>query len=355
MDCKIKDALKMEVKLKMRRANSTGSVIKLSGKRRKPYAVRVTAGWTDDGKQVYKYLSYHEKKTDAKRALDAYNVNPYDLDAMNITFAEVYIKWSEKAYKELAKGTADSYRAAYKHASRLYDARFRDLRVIHLQDTVDAVESESMKKVTKFLFQKMSRYAMENDIIEKDYSKFVKAERKKAKEKMPLTEADIQALWDNLGKVEYVDLTLVLVYTGMRIGELIDMKKDNVNLEERYMTGGNKTEAGKNRLIPLHPRIIPIIKARMEQSESEYLFTNEKGQHINYRSFVTNQWKRVAALFENGGTPHVTRHSFVSMLDSMGVNKVTIQRLVGHSNKEVTDIYIHKSLDELRAAVDLLE
>lgn len=340
----------------MRRENGSGAIVKLGGKRRRPYAVRVTAGWTDEGKQIYKYLSYHAKKTEARKALDAFNVNPYDLDATKITFAEVYEQWSEKAFKELSKSSADSYRSAYKHAKRLYKVPFRTLKVKPLQDVVDAVESPSMAKMTKFLFQKMYKYALENDIVEKDYSKFVKpAKVKDAKEKKPMSDSDIQTLWENLGKVEYVDLTIVLLYTGMRIGELLDMKKENVHLDERYMIGGNKTESGKERIIPLHKKIIPLIENRMKQSESEYLFTTSKNKVINYKTFVMRKWNIIRDLIENKGTPHITRHTFISNLDRLNVNRTTIQRLVGHSNKEVTDVYIHKTLDELMNAVDLLD
>lgn len=49
----------------MRLPNGYGSITKLSGKRRKPYAVKVTKEWTDDGKQVQKYLGYYESRAKA--------------------------------------------------------------------------------------------------------------------------------------------------------------------------------------------------------------------------------------------------------------------------------------------------
>ena len=73
----------------MRLPNSYGSIVKLSGKRRRPYAVRITTGWTDEGKQIQKYLSYHAKRSDAMAALAEYNKAPYELDNQKITFAEM--------------------------------------------------------------------------------------------------------------------------------------------------------------------------------------------------------------------------------------------------------------------------
>lgn len=340
----------------MRNANGFGSVIKLGGKRRRPYAVRVTAGWTEDGKQIFKYISYHEKKTDARKALDAYNVNPYDLDATKITFADVYEKWSVPAYKTLSDSSVKTYKSAYKHTVGLHSAVFRDLRATHLQSVVDAVESASMARMTKFLFQKLYTYALENDIVEKDYSQYIKLEKKKeTKEKSPFSPAEIQAMWSKVGVVDYADLIVMLLYTGMRIGELLDMKIENIHLAERYMVGGNKTENGKDRTIPLHQKIIPLIQSRIDKSRNGYLFENTLGKKLTYALFMSKYWGALTAHLEPGHTPHDTRHTFVSRMDSLGVNRVTIQKIVGHSAKDVTDIYTHKNLDELLAAVDLLD
>ena len=79
----------------MRRGNGEGSVIELSGKRRKPFAVRVTVGWTLEGKQKYKYVGYYEKKSEANKALREYLVNPYDLSTKNTTMLDVYKKWED--------------------------------------------------------------------------------------------------------------------------------------------------------------------------------------------------------------------------------------------------------------------
>ena len=340
----------------MRRCNGSGAIIKLGGKRRRPYAVRVTVGWTDEGKQIFKYISYHEKKTEARKALDAYNVNPYDLDAGKITFEEVYTRWSDAAYKTLSDSSVKTYKSAYTHAQVLNKMAFKDIRLNALQDVVNGVESASMGRMTKFLFQKLYTYALENDIVEKDYSQYIKLEKKKeTKEKSPFTPEEIKTMWDKVGTVDYADLVVILLYTGMRIGELLDMKIDNIHLDERYMVGGNKTENGKDRTIPLHKKIVPLIKARMESSRNGHLFENTLGKKLTYALFMSKYWGALLAHIEQGHTPHDTRHTFVSRMDSLGVNRVIIQRIVGHSNKDVTDIYTHKNLDELLEAVDLLD
>jgi integrase len=213
-----------------------------------------------------------------------------------------------------------------------------------------------MGRMTKFLFQKLYTHALENDIVEKDYSTFVKlTSTNEAKEKSPFTPAEIQVMWNKVNVLEHADIVVILLYTGMRIGELLDMKKEDVHSEERYMIGGNKTENGKNRVIPIHKKILPLIQARMEKSNCEYVFTNSRGGQLKYHLFISKYWVELMDGFKTTHTPHDTRHTFVSRMDSLGVNRVTIQRIVGHANKDVTDIYTHKNLDELLEAVDLLD
>lgn len=339
----------------MRRANSTGSIIKLKGRRRRPYAVRVTAGWTDDGKQIFKYLSYHEKKTEARKTLDAYNVNPYDIDDAKITFAEIYEQWTKTEFETLSTSMVNSYRSAYKHCKPLYGKVFKDLRKSHLQAVVDSIKAPSMQSVTKVLFLKSYKYALENDIVNKNYAQFVKVAKTETKDKVPFTREEIDILWDKMDDVKYADLVLILLYTGMRIGELLNMEKSNIFLEDRYMIGGSKTKAGKNRIIPLHKRIVPLIEKRMQESDSQWLFINKVGAKLKYNSFTQYHWEPIIKLVGNDHTPHDTRHAFISEMSRLNVNQITIRKIVGHSDKSVTEHYTHKNIEELLEAVDKLE
>ena len=76
----------------MRNPNGFGCVFKLNGKRRKPYVARITTGWTDEGKQIYKNLGTYSNYKEAMQVLNDYNANPYDIDSKTITFADIYKK-----------------------------------------------------------------------------------------------------------------------------------------------------------------------------------------------------------------------------------------------------------------------
>ena len=83
----------------MKRANGDGSVFKLTGKRRKPWAARITIGWRLDpasGKltQEYQLIGTFATRIEAETALNDFLQNPYDINAHKLTFSEVYDLWS---------------------------------------------------------------------------------------------------------------------------------------------------------------------------------------------------------------------------------------------------------------------
>lgn len=340
----------------MRNANGYGSVVKLGGKRRKPYAVRVTVGWTDEGKQIYQYVSYHSNKKEATIALADFNKNPYDIDTARITFQEIYNTLVEKEFPELSYKTAKNYKSAYQNCKPLYDQVFRDIRKNHLQSVIDDMESVSMAGVTKLLIQKMYKYAIENDIVTTNYAQYIKLPKKQTStKKNPFTRDEINFIWDNIDKIRNADIVLILLYTGMRVSELLEIEKDNVHLEERYMVGGLKTEAGKNRIIPIHKRILPLIEKRMEQSKSKYLITNKSGSLLSYDNFRKYYMRDFLADTKVEHTIHDTRHTFISEMDRLRIDNLIIKRIVGHSDKDVTEHYTHKNLDDLLEAIDKLD
>ena len=340
----------------MRNENGFGGIVKLSGNRRRPYAVRVTVGWNDNGKQIFKYISYHAKKSEAQIALAEYNKNPYDLDNARITFEEVYSLMQKTEFNDLSESSLRNYRGAYNYSSTLHKKVFKELKKNHLQGVINSIKAPTMCNIAKLLFLKMYKFALENDIVTTNYAQYLKVPKKEdSKEKQPFGDNEIKYLWDNIDGVRHADIVLILLYTGLRIGELLDIKKENVFLKERYMIGGKKTNAGKNRIIPIHKRILPLVEYHFNRSTCPYLIMNNKGAKLQYVSFMKTYWS--AFLSDTGvkHTPHDTRHTFISNMDRTNVNRIILKRIVGHSNKDVTENYTHKNIEELIEAVDKLE
>lgn len=301
--------------------NGYGSIVKLSGKRRKPYQVRLTKGYSDNGKQIYMYLGYYAKRDEALIALSEYNSNPYDITKETITFSEVFNKWSKSHFQKVSKSAIENYSNAYrKYCCTLYNMRFKDIRLTHLKNIIDNCGmAHPTRAVIKTLFNVLFNFAMKNDIVEKNYAQYVDVGKREGKiNRKPFTQEEIDKLFKHVNDLEYVDTVLIMIYTGMRVGELLDLKISNIHLDERYMVGGLKTEAGKNRIIPINRKIEPFIRKYYEQNkDKEYLITNVYGRQMQYSNYRREKWDNIMEKmqFEDVHRPHDCRHSFSSIMD----------------------------------------
>ena len=343
----------------MRNPNGYGSVFKLSGNRRKPFAVRITQGYTNEGKQIYKYLSYHATRREAMQALALYNANPYDVDESSITFGELYEKWKERHFKDLKKNTIKGYETSYNHCKPILNLKIKDIRAVHLQNLIDSLgKNHATLKMLKAMINLVFKYAMELDIIQKDYSRYVKIGKHVViKHKTIFTDAEIDLLWDNLQNFKYVDTILIMIYTGMRIGELLSLMKQDVNLIDQTITvKESKTAAGRNRVIPIHPRIKELLQIRYEYSNVDNIISSATNKsHLEYSNYLRYFFAPVMKSLKMNHTPHDCRHTFATRLNDAGGNATAIKKMIGHESFTLTEkVYTHKKIDELRKALELV-
>lgn len=273
-----------------------------------------------------------------------------------LTFSDVYEKWSERKYPELSKNRVEQYKSIYQMLEQFHSVPFSDLRTLHIQDYFDKRTDISSASLIhyKALFNQMYKYAVKHEIVSKNYAEHVEIKRtEKTAPHSIFTEEEIWTLWDNHEDKD-VQVILALIYSGMRITELLTMKQENVFLEERYMIGGIKTEAGKDRIIPINHKIFPFIKEWYDGT-SEYLVRKQnsgKSEAYSYHGFRYAIWKPVMDRFKMKHSIHDTRHTTISLMDAAGVNKTAIKRIVGHKNADVTESYTHKNLSDLIQEID---
>ena len=350
----------------MKLPSGYGSITKLSGKRRNPYLVQKTMGWeiTEDEKikQIRLTIGYFPTREKALQALANYNENPYDINADKITFSELYEKWSERKYEKISAVNVTGYKTVYKSCKALYNMRFADIRVAHLQGVIDTSNKNypTLKKL-RSLFAQLYQYAMENDIVQKDYSAFVDIGKKGSPkiQHIPFTLEEIQKLWDNVDRLDYIDTILITIYSGLRPSELLKLEIKNIHLEERYMIGGIKTEAGIDRIIPIHKKILPLIQKRYTyalENNYNFLVPNFKGEEMKYSNFKREKYDNVMEQLQMNHLPHDGRHTCATLLDRAGANKVSIKRILGHASSDITDsVYTHKDIQDLLEAIDLIQ
>lgn len=306
------------------------------------------------------YLGYYETQQKAIIALSEYNSSPYDITRETITFERVYHLWSEDHFKKVSDSSIERYSNAYKkYCKSLYKMRFKDIRLSHLQGVIDdSGMAHPTRASIKTLFNVLFTYAMKNDIVEKNYSQYVDVGKREGKiNRKPFTLQEIQKIFDNVNAIDYMDTILIMIYTGLRVGELLDLKIKNIHLDERYMIGGFKTEAGTDRIIPINKKIEPYIRKYYEQNkDKEYLIINSLGRPFTYSNYRREKWDNMMEKLElDGHRPHDCRHTFATLMDNANANKLAIKRIMGHASPDITDsVYTHKTLEDLIEAIDLI-
>lgn len=350
--------------------NGYGTIYKMSGKRSKPYRAMKTDKWiidhvTGKSKQIRFTIGYYQSREDAMIALANYNENPYDIKADSITFSEVYEKWSENYFPTLSNpSSVRTVTAAYAYCNGLYDMRMKDIKVSHLEGTIlNAQVGDSTKSRIKSLFNMMYKYAVAHDIVEKDYASVMFAngnpiKRSRTKEVVPFSQEEIFLLWDNLDNIAFADMILIGLYSGWRPQELAILKVADIDIKAGTMLGGLKTDAGKNRIVPIHPLIRPLIENRMKEAtamQSEFLFNDANGQQGTYMTYdkYRKRFEKVMKYLKLTHRPHETRHTFITKAKACDVDEYILKLIVGHSIDDITEkVYTHRTIDQLGAEME---
>lgn len=336
----------------MKNPNGYGTVVKLSGNRRNPYAIRKTIGYNDNGYPIYKAIGYAPTREQGLIILAEYNRNPYDIDLQKITVKEVYERWNERATSKMNKNTFNSLKSAWKHCKPIENLKYKELKAYQMQDCIDNCgHGYSTKQSIKALFGHLDKFALEMDIILKCNSSLITAPSVPDTKKKPFTDDEIATIWEHQ-QIKWVDSVIVLLYTAWRISEFLGLKKSDIDLKNMTMTGGIKTVNGKNRIVPIHNKILPFILNRME-TDGEYLFSYNGSQCTTATYYPI--WNEIMEMCNMSHTPHECRHTFRSKLDSAGANDVCMNLLMGHKAKDVGKrVYTHKTIEELRETINLL-
>lgn len=348
----------------LKNPNGYGSVVKLSGKRRNPFEVRVNTRMDERYYPVYDVLGRFPSREEALIALADYNKNPFNVPDRNITFSQLYEKFYKNKYelsgRSFSRSSMDCTRSAYNRCSALYGLAYRKLRADDFRGILGQTGpsgkplSHAMQEHIKNLFTQMDKFALQNDIIEKGYATFASITvAEDDTPGVPFTAEELRLLW-NKKDVPWVDSILIYIYSGWRVSELIQMPAENIDLITGTFKGGLKTEAGKNRIVPIHSKIRRFVEHRLADGQESLFYINN---HPISTGTYTNLFKKTLKTIgvDTYHTPHDCRHTFTSMLDSAGVNQVCIDRLIGHASGSLTTrTYTHKTIEELRQAIETI-
>ena len=333
-----------------KRANGTGTVIKL--KNGKYQAIINLATWIDaDGKirRKRKYKTF-AKKTDATMALAGMKAEALGAAKVkDMKLIELYTVYTGTyEYKQLSGSQRDKMGYAWKRFSEM---EYRNISGLTVSDIEGQIELRTTSyypaRDMKVLLSHLYDLAIKRDIVQINRTQYVDIPFDTPKAKRECwTQEEVDALWADYPEHPFTGYILIMCYAGLRYGELSTIALENIFPKERYMIGGIKTDAGIDREIPIHVRIVPVVEALMVKRKAKLLEMNEDNFYAEY-------WQTIRRAGLRELPPHTCRHYFFSRLTSAGVQGGIIAEVGGHASYLTTlKNYVRVPLDDKRAAVD---
>lgn len=341
----------------MRKPNGYGSIKKLSGNRRRPFVFVVSM----DGSQ--KPIEYFATQVEAEIFQADYNKLHFhrSLPSHQVTLAELYYRWlpAHTTNTNPSQSSLESYSNSFKHLQALHYEPIQNLKYADYQKILDSMRKSglsysSLKKV-RSLISLLEKYAVKIELINKCYAPLLSIGKNKAVlPHHPFSRQKINRLWAHCDEPG-VDTVLILLYTGMRCGEMLQLQKSDVHLRQRYIRITRSKTAAGIRIIPIHHRIAPLVESRMK-SPGDVLICDGDGQPYNYGRYCTI-WRAVMhRIRADGHTTHDCRHTVATLLDNARANETAKRRILGHAGGDVTErVYTHKGLRQFRKCIELLK
>lgn len=284
----------------------------------------------------------------------------------NKTLKEVYEAWQPWYSPRVDKDTFGCYRAAFAHFKQLHDNIIRFISAGDLQKCMDDCQCghrthQNMKCTAGLLWA----YALDHNLVDKDVTDNLYIGKGASVQREPLTDIEVEKIRQQIGKDKYAAYVYALCYLGFRPGEMLEIKKDQVHEEGKqlFIVGGKKTDAGRDRIVPVHKKIQKIIRSQMELEGTDYLFPmhvcNRKGELKGYKVMTDNYFNKYAfrPLADRLGipankVPYSARHTFSDKLKNADGTDKTKAALIGHSDYKFTQKrYQSTDLDELKATM----
>ena len=339
------------MKKRNKRENGSGTICYRAERKNKKWVVFAPAAivWSEkEGKakttrkQIGSYATYEEAKT----ALKAFLVMPSP--RYNMTLQDAYDEWSGRFYakQDTGAGTVKVYTAAWKKVPEyLRRMKMRDIRTAMYQQVIDdnADMSASTLNNIKIVLKACCEYAEQNDVIAKNYASFVELPKKEKAEKEAFSELELEKISRAVGVVPGADLIYLMCDTGFRISEILALTPFSYDREQHTLTGGMKTNAGKNRVVPLvDPVSIQIVESLLQKG-GETIICREDGRPWTYYTFVPQvYYPALEAIGVRKLTPHACRHTAITRAAKADVRPEAMMAKFGHASYDIeAKTYIH--------------
>lgn len=369
-----------------RRPNGSGTVVKLSGRRRKPFCARVTLDERNpiNGEKKQLVIGTFETYQEALNALSLYSLTKNNTiskkEAMEIdpvvyqkvqekmskkvpTFLDIYYILDKDDFSSLSPHTQNNMHGAIKHLKKLHYLKIDQITLRMIQDVFDEDGSNHGTQVhMKTICTKVFRYAVVNQYIDcnDDYTSYIRVPKYEESDMhRPYTINEILAL--KKADTPEAHIMLIFIYTGVRINELLNINRDNIHIDEKcdddgterlisYMITGSKTKAGKNRIVPIHDDIKQYVIDELLKSEKRLV-------DVSYPNFTNRTVLiKVNKLLNTHHTMHDTRKTFATLCQMNNINVYIRKKVLGHRMNDITfDVYTNESKNRLWTEINKIK
>ena len=286
------------------------------------------------------------------------------------TLQQVYEEWSAKYAPRVGASTMSGYKAAYQHFEPLHPLLIDTITAQNLQDCMDACtagkRTHQQMKVTAGLIW---AYAYDSDYVDKDITKNLYTGKGKSEQREPLTDDEVEIIRRSIGHEQYAEYVYALCYLGFRPGEFLSLKKTDLHSEDgiMYLVGGSKTDAGKDRRVPIPEAISAVIYERANVLGTDILFPqymrNRKGEFTGYKKmtdayFRESVFKPLMARLgiAEGKVPYCARHTYSDKLKHADGDDKAKAAIFGHTDYDFTrKRYQSTDLQDIKAVGDSIK
>lgn len=331
----------------MKLPNNYGTVSKMKGNLRNPWRVMAP----DNGRKT---IGYTKTKAEGMLLLAEYHKNK-NLFIENPTMEDIYNKFLPTK-KNRSEDTIAMYKTSWTYFEDIKDEPISEIKSYHIQDIVnnliDEEKSYSTVHKVKTLASQLYKIAMEDDFVNKNYAQFVTLPKKPKPDNRVFSDEEVEQLFKCAKNNYWAKVIIVMIFTAMRPNELLKTTKFNVHLKDDYIIAGGKTEAGTDRYIPIYSRIKPVIKELYNLSDTEYLISYN-GSKVNYRFYLDKHYEVINYLNIQELSPHKCRKTGATFYQKHGMDRTTLQRMLGHKDYKTTDqFYIGDIQKEMQKAME---
>jgi len=289
------------------------------------------------------------------------------------TLSQIWDAWEPWYSPRVDPSTMAGYRAAYAYFKDLHNIKISEISANDLQSCMDACPRgkrthQNMKVVAGLLW----KYARDQHLVAQVESENLYTGKGRSKKREALTDIEVEKIRQAIGSIRYAEYIYCLCYLGYRPGELLELRKDQVLEHEGrlFLVEGKKTDAGRNRTVPVHQKIDRFVRARLwvpgtdllfpqytfGKASKEHpipLFTGFKQMSDNY--FREGVFKPAMASLgiAEGKVPYGARHTFSNKLKGATGADIDKARLMGHSDYTFTQTaYQTTEMDDLVSVMD---